>query len=274
MDYAPTTNVPHAPTTNVPHAPTNVPHAPTKLVSVMSRPEHTKVVKTNRMRPRSESSASSALSTYTYDENTTPVSNLSAYYSPETFIKTCLFLVQSDNMFGQDDKRPMLYQIFWTSVQYIVGWVKPRTTVRGYPLTQNPNMSDGWYLMPPDFAGWATDPEPLFYDFDKFGNWSFAFAGNIGSRNAIAEKQDGTIVVKYHQIPPLNGVDSDFALALRWHFLNELKLAQNSIAQFSQIIDANYQKYMTKFKTKTHEKNSNLSNGHNNRGTVARISGF
>ena len=235
----------------------------TEFVSVLTAPPHKPVVKTNR---RSAAARLNAANSVYPDVVADSLTNLSAYYSPETFIKTCLFLVQSDNMFGQDDKRPMLFQIFWTSVQYVTAWVKPRLTVRGYPLLQNPNMSEGWYLMPPDFAGWVTEPTPLFYDFDKFGNWSFAFGSSLGYINSVISQDNGTATLKYHQIPPLNGLDSAFTMALRWHFLNELKLAQNSIAQYAQVIEANYQKYITQLKTSKNSEKTNQSSPHGNKG--------
>lgn len=133
-------------------------------------------------------------------------------------------------------------------------------------------MDDGWYLMPQDFATWATQPGPLYYDTDKYGNWSFRFAGAIGAYTATYAPGNGEeTLIQYCQVPPLSGVDSGFYLMLRWHFLRELALSQNSIAQYVTMIENRYQEYKTSYLTKVNKENTNLSAKHH---VVGYTSGF
>jgi hypothetical protein len=188
-------------------------------------------------------------------------SSVSSYYTAESFIKNSLSLVQIDNMFNQPTKRTLLFQIYYTSLQYVAGFIKDRLTIRSIELLENKNLASNWYLMPSDFAGWV-NISPLFYTFDKFGNWSFKFASTTDQR-AATYSQDETTYLRYHAVPDLNGVDCDFIMMLRWHFLRELALCQNSVAQFSQIIELRYNEYKSIFATHAKKNNTRLSAGHN-----------
>ena len=211
--------------------------------------------------------------TTTAYDSPTLASSVSSMYSPESFIKYSLFLVQSDNLFNEPERKGMLYQIYWSSMQFVSYLAKPRLAVGTTVLTQNPHMEDGWYLMPQDFAAWATQPGPLYYENDEYGNWSFRFAGFVGSYTASYTPGEGQQTkLQYCKIPPLNGLDSGFYLLLRWHFLRELSLSQNSIAQYASMIEARYQEYKISYLTKVNKENTSLSARHHVTGYSSGLS--